>query len=92
MASDALKQARQLAEECKSLSSNQIWRIILFSTSAKFEEATAALTAMSKRVEGSVSAKEEYCQGLLSDMKSSVDAMSSQQRYKSHGAHYMMSK
>ena len=89
MASNALKEARQLAEQCEQ--SILLSRLLVFSL-AKFAEAIAALTAMSDRVAGSVSAQEEYCQGLLLDIRSSKEAMSSQQRYKSHGAHYMMSK
>ena len=66
--------------------------LVLLLILAKFEEAKQTLTVMTSRVADTVSAEDAYCQGLLSDMRSSADAMSSQQRYKSHGAHYMMSK
>ena len=102
LASDALKKARALAEECKqqiiiTMDQNCVMLCVvtksslLFST-AKFSEARLLLNDTSKHVAGSVSAPEEYCQGLLADMRSSVDAMSTQERYRSHGAHYMMSK
>ena len=60
--------------------------------SGKYDDAKKVLQDATQRIIGSVSASEQFCQSLLADLTSASDTMKSSQTYKSHGAHYMMSK
>ena len=58
----------------------------------KYDEAKKVIQETVQRITSSVSATEEFCRSLLSDLTNASESMSSSHKYKSHGAHYMMSK
>ena len=58
----------------------------------KYEDAKKVLQEAVHQITTSVSVGEEFCQGLLSDLTNASATMKSHHEYKSHGAHYMMSK
>ena len=63
-----------------------------FASIGKFDEAKKVLQETTQRITSSVSVGEEFCQGLLSDLTNAAESMRTTHHYKSHGAHYMMSK
>ena len=58
----------------------------------KYEDAKKVLQEAVHQITTSVSVGEESCQGLLCDLTNASATMISPHKYKSHGAHYMMSK
>ena len=58
----------------------------------KFSEAKTVLETAIQKITASVSVGEQFCQGLLNDLVRAGETMRSQVEYKSHGAHYLMSK
>lgn len=58
----------------------------------KYDEAKKTLEAAIAKITASVSVGEQFCQGLLNDLARASETMRSQREYKSHGAHYLMSK
>ena len=62
------------------------------SYTGKYDQAKKLLQDTVQIIVTSVSAGEEYCQGLISDLTRAQDSMKSQAQYRQHGAKFMMSK